>query len=168
MIYEEIFGIQSNSNINSKRKGDRNEYIAAKLWTEWSGIEWHRVPRSGGLRWKSTQGTILDLIPEKDIGIAVETKHLKRISVPKKLRSNSMIYNIWNKSLLEAKDKVTILFLRSNGMSKNTYWFVVDMKYKDVIEATPVSYGDNIIIYNSKDIFKLPFNDVLECLLLHK
>lgn len=129
-IYEEIFGVSKRKKgINSKKKGDHNEREVAKWLKQWSGKEFHRVPASGGLRWKDMVETVGDLVCETDFPFVVETKHLKKVLALNKsglLRSNSKIFRIWYQCLDEAKrsGKIPILILRENGMKKNTFWIV--------------------------------------------
>lgn len=121
-IETDIFGYKVAENpINSKRKGDTNERVAAKWLTEWTGVPFTRVPSSGGLRWKNSANVCGDLVCEDDnfeFPFAVETKHLKSIPMPETLRSNSIIFTILEQAKRDADraGKKPMMILRQNGM----------------------------------------------------
>lgn len=59
----------------SREKGAGFERRCARLMGEWVGLPFHRVPASGGLRWKKTDNTTGDLISDKPIPVSIECKN---------------------------------------------------------------------------------------------
>ena len=51
--------------INSRKKGSKNERFLTKLFEQWTGVEFSRVPASGGLRWKGMSEIIVGDIVKK-------------------------------------------------------------------------------------------------------
>lgn len=167
------------SGINSKKKGNQNELQCAKFLKEWTGLEFNRVPQSGGLRWKNSEGVTGDLVCEdRSFPFSVETKHYKSITFTPKLRENSFIYTVWKQALQDAEraNKLPIAFLRENGMKKGEYMvyfgdYIVPMfKHLLQVEANkvingavvdcefiPDSKGENPVLYgfHSSRVLKL-------------
>ena len=67
--------------VNSKNKGNSNEYKVAKILTEWSKLKFHHLPASGALRWNEMVWTFGDLLPPESLPIIVECKWWKEVSV---------------------------------------------------------------------------------------
>lgn len=143
-IEEDLFGARKKQPINQKQKGNRNELIVAKLLTEWTGHEFTRVPRSGGLRWKNTVnicGDVISTDPSFDFPYSVETKHLKTIGVDYEkvmLSSGTNAYTkrckiqgIFKQAEVDASrsQKRPMLIIRHNDMPEKEYF--VFLKYFD-------------------------------------
>lgn len=126
-IETDIFGIQvAEKPINSKKKGDSNERRVARWLEIWTGKPFTRVPRSGGLRWQGTANVCGDLVCEDDkfdMPFTIETKHLHRIAMKGRLRSNSYVYSIYEQCRLdcERSGRRPMLILRQNGMKAGTW-----------------------------------------------
>lgn len=160
-IEHDIFGEeQRKPTINSKRKGNANERLAAKCLKEWTGLEFNRVPNSGGLRWKNAEGITGDLVCEdKTFPFVVETKHYKKLPMKGELRSNSFVYKVYRQCKRDADraKKAPLLMLRENNMRLGEFVIYFDLKLnelpKDVI---PFSVGikGNLCLtgYSSKDL----------------
>jgi hypothetical protein len=137
-IESELFGIKKRKQtINSKVKGNRNELKTAQLLMEWTGHEFARVPRSGGLRWRNRMdicGDVINVDPDFEFIFSVETKHVKhlgiRIGVPH-LRDNSVVFKYWNqcKRDAEASGKIPMLIIRQNGMPESVYYVFLEMSF---------------------------------------
>lgn len=162
-LYDDIFGVTPGSDrINSKKKGDSNERVAAKWLTDWVGVKFTRVPSSGGLRWTNTVNACGDIVCEDgdfDFLFSVETKHLKNLSIAPTLRVNSKIFTIWNQAVTDAirANKFPMCLLRSNGMASGTYYVIISSALFDSseIDLDPIFRGFNedysIIGYTSND-----------------
>lgn len=130
-IVHDLFGRKPAPNkINSRRKGAENERNAAKMLEVWTGEPFARVPSSGGLRWKSANNAIGDLVCTNDqfeFGFSIETKHLKSALLHGKLKSNSIVYRIWEQSYQDCLranpigSKQPMLMVKTNGMAKTEY-----------------------------------------------
>jgi len=128
-IANDLFGIvPRKQGINSKRKGDRNELEAARVFGEWAGGKFVRVPSSGGLRRNITSYTVGDIVPDCDLvfPFVIETKHLHTVYVTDTLRTNSIIYKLWLQvwqDTQRANDgRVPLLIVRQNNMDKGDYY----------------------------------------------
>lgn len=124
--------------INSKKKGDKNERIAAKWLTEWTGTPFTRVPSSGGLRWKNASNVCGDLVCEDESFVfpfAVETKHLKSLVMPKYLRSNSKVFSIYDQAKLDADraGKHPMMLLRQNGMPSGEFMVFFNKELQELL-----------------------------------
>ncbi len=154
-IETDVFGYEVQENpINSKKKGDKNERTAAKWLSEWTGVPFTRVPRSGGLRWKNTANVCGDVVCEDQdfkFPFVVETKHLKRITFTKYLRGNSRIYSIFEQVKEDAQraDKLPLMILRKDGMPAGTYVVFFTFTLSGVVE---VCSGGSLYGYNSQEI----------------
>lgn len=118
---------------NGKKKGSKNERDLAKWWKEWSGIEFTRVPASGGLRWKKTDNISGDIIcadprHSRRFPFTVEAKFYKDINFEHLILGNKSIkiLEFWQQATEDAErsSKIPILFMRYNGMPK-AVWFVI-------------------------------------------
>lgn len=125
LIEHDLFGTNPRKKgINSKKKGNANELECAKFLKEWTGLEFNRVPQSGGLRWKNSEGVTGDLVCEdRSFPFSVETKHYKDIKFDEKLKGTSFVFKVWDKALRDAEraTKHPLVILRKNGMAKGEY-----------------------------------------------
>lgn len=162
-IEEEIFGITKKvQSINQKLKGNRNELAVTKILTDWTGHEFVRVPRSGGLRWKNRMdicGDVINADPAFDFPFSVETKHVKSLGFDpykKTLRVNSVVYTYWGQAVRDAAsvNKIPLMLLRDNGMPKNWYYLflVCPTRFQAVklIAYCPYSYEEGLIKQREK------------------
>lgn len=125
LIEHDLFGTNPRKKgINSKKKGNANELECAKFLKEWTGLEFNRVPQSGGLRWKNSEGVTGDLVCEdRSFPFSVETKHYKKIVFKPILPSSSFVFKVWNQAQQDAEraNKLPLVILRQNGMPKGEY-----------------------------------------------
>ena len=170
---EELFGVKS-SKINSKRKGNANELTLSHLLTSWTGHEFVRVPMSGGLRWKNRMDICGDIINVEDktfdFPYNIETKFYKNLGLKKSrpyLRTNSVVYKFMKQATDDAiaAKKRPILFIRENGMPKESYyvflpysvWLHVFLVDRMVIQY--LGFNQDIIGVSSEDFFKLDYEE---------
>lgn len=159
-IYTEIFGGNvGRKQINSNRKGKQNERDLANALALWVGFEFNRVPSSGGLRWKNSEGITGDIVPEnKDFEFIIETKFYKNFQVKENLRKNSMIYKFYSQVTEDVQrlksgtgiEKYPIVCARKNGMGKNWYVFFPEV-FKPFLEK------HNLLLYTGEGIVGTQF-----------
>lgn len=133
-IYNEVFGVTPNKKVDGKAKGNRNERDLCKALTQWTGVEFNRVPSSGGLRWKDGQGITGDVVCDYShvFPFIVETKFYSNFELKRKLRKGSKINTFWAQAKADCErfnlsaeiKRFPILFARRNGMGKNWAVFV--------------------------------------------
>lgn len=151
--------VSGTGKINSKLKGNKNELECAKMLEEWTGVRFARVPSSGGLRWANTANACGDLICEDqdfDFPFAVETKHLKSLTITATLRKNSQILSIYQQAIRDAirASKCPMMCLRSNGMKKRSFIIFVPFYLHDH-GVVPLCTGEGPIYgYDSDDLLK--------------
>jgi len=115
--------------VNSRKKGAKAERKVADLFSEWAGRKFHRVPASGGLRWKNRSDTIGDITCGEErhfFPFVIEVKTRKEINFEHLLYlDNSEILKFWEQAQDESKraKKPSLLFMRYNGMPKDI-WFI--------------------------------------------
>lgn len=130
--------------MNSKKKGNKNERELAKWWKDWTGIEFSRVPSSGGLRWKKTDNITSDIIctdPHKsrNFKFNIETKFYKDINfehlILKDNPKNIKIWEFWNQAKDDGKkaNRIPILFMRYNSMPRSTWFVVVELRILNIV-----------------------------------
>ncbi len=118
---------------NGKKKGSKNERAVAAFWQEITGLEFSRVPASGGLRWQKKDDITGDIIctdPRKSrrFPFSIECKSYAAINFEHLILGNKKqrIIEFWDQAKedgLRAK-RIPILFMRYNMMPKDT-WFVI-------------------------------------------
>jgi len=123
--------------INSKGKGNKGEREVSKFWEEWTGMEFQRVPQSGGLRWQKADNISGDIIctdkkHSKFFQFSIESKSYNDIDFKAPLmgKKGDKIKQFWQQAMDDAKraQKEPILFMRKNGMAKGQFFVAVNMR----------------------------------------
>ena len=166
---------------NSKKKGNKGEREVSKWWQEWTKFEFSRVPASGGLRWHSTHNTVGDIMCTNEIHsrifqFAIECKNYKDINFEHLILGNKKvkILEFWEQTRADAErgEKVPILFMRYNGMPKDTYFVVVSRNLFSLIaNHIPNNRLDyDYFIVPNRDFVILNSNDLtgIKYINLHK
>ncbi len=161
----DVFGFSGSADrINSKRKGNVNEGTCCKAMKSWTGYKFVRVPMSGGLRWKDSQNVAADLIcdePDVEFRMTVETKHLKKITISRVLKTNSMVFTIWEQVMSDAMrcGKLPMAMLRENGMDSGEYYCILASEYGGALMSlnVPILFSGGNGKYN---IIGFKFSDV--------
>lgn len=161
--------------INSAAKGSKNERRLSKLFETWVGVEFVRVPRSGGLRWKSGLMITGDTIPSDPYTLAqfpfsIETKFYDEISFADLLLPNNAdIEKFWKQATTDSErvGKIPILLFRYNRMPRDTYFTAVPHSYfirikSTLRDTTPdfpyLSVTNRYVIFMSNVLFECPYN----------
>lgn len=164
--------------MNSKKKGNKGERVLCKWWTQWTNMEFSRVPASGGLRWKSTHATSGDIIcterpHDRRFLFSIESKNYKDINFEHLILGNKKvkILEFWEQTKEDASraNKIPILFMRYNGMPKNIYFVIVsinlwreilifkDGKPNSNIYFTVYNKGETFVIFNSNELLDVNY-----------
>ncbi len=159
--------------INSRKKGAKNERKLTKLFEEWTGVEFSRVPASGGLRWAGMSEIIVgDIIPSGDIHFAIdfpfsiEAKAYAELSlIDPLLDNNSKIYDFWDQSSRDAKrsKKEPLVFMRRNGMPSTLYLVEMGIELHKALGLTQhyyVRFDEDFVIMRSDDLFNTDYKTV--------
>ena len=170
-IEEHFFGAKDKK-VNSYRKGANNERSLSYALGRWTGKEFTRVPRSGGLRWLSTQNVCGDLIctdAKFNFPFNIETKHYKAFSFDLSTGKNKDVYKAWEqtKSDSERSGKDPIMFLRQNKMPANTWYVFLDAERFNFSEFLypPIHNVNGLLMYRSEDIFTIKYKKFLKFVL---
>lgn len=168
-VAEDLFGGKSSQKINSKRKGDRNELNVTHLLQEWTGHEFARVPKSGGLQWKKRVDVCGDVINVEDeifnFPYSVETKFYKNLGLKQTapyIRANSVVYKFLRQCTQDAisAGKKPFLMIRENGMAKDEYYIFFSLAFSEYVEwmryttAQFIGWNQDIIGFRSTVFFK--------------
>ena len=129
--------------INSKKKGNKSELMVAKWFASWTGLEFQRVPQSGGLRWSNAQNIAGDIIcvdqkHNRHFQLCVESKFYEDLDWDKVFRNKKAdILKFWEQAKGDAirAEKIPILFMRKNNMDKGMFYVGVDYSVFLLIEA---------------------------------
>lgn len=168
--------------INSKQKGSKNERDVAKLLEAWTGVEFARVPMSGGLGWKNRVQVTGDVIPTdpKDMvsfPFSVEAKFHKEIDFEAPLLGQNVNWLDWweqSEGDAEKAGKIAIVFMRRNLMPKGEHYCILDVDiFEELRDIRPkvfrnprgyYLYNDETVIFPSRDLLRTPYTSVEECL----
>lgn len=169
--------------INGKKKGGKYERVVSKLFEDWTGYEFARVPQSGGLRWKATDnitGDILCSDPDhkNDYCLSVECKTRESIDFNHLLLpvKNCAILDFWEQSKSDAirGKKIPIVVMRMNGMPKSTQFIILETRVFNSIRIhLPMKHGyikfngkgERLIIFRSEDLFNSDYKKVNQILI---
>lgn len=168
--------------INSSKKGAKAERALSKLLTEWVGVEFQRVPRSGGLRWGSGLMVTGDTIPADPVWLvrfpfSIESKVRDKITFEELiLDQKSEIMGFWEQASTDAArvNKIPIVFFRYDFMRKGIYFNVVSKevftKIKKILahstekELKYFSVSNKIFIFASNYLLEADYLEVEEAL----
>lgn len=135
--------------INSKAKGSKNERDVCEYLEQWSGLQFRRVPQSGGLRGHITDYTVGDIICvdkrmlNRVFPYSIECKSYntidfaKLLSIPRKPTKKSPeehvaceIDKFWAQAVEDGKrgQKLPMLIMRYNNLPKNFFFIVLSRK----------------------------------------
>lgn len=115
--------------ISSNEKGKANERLLATRLTEWSGVQFNRVPGSGAFG-KRISNLVCDVMAE-GFPYGIETKHYATITFKK-------ILQIWDKAKTEHPNP--LLFIRTNGTKSWLIYSEIDFKIPNVPRGTLYEY----------------------------
>lgn len=132
---------------NGKKKGSKGELLACEVLKDWSGLDFRRVPQSGGLRGHIIDYTVGDIICTDDsmrnkvFPLSMEVKSYKKIDFstllprlnPSSKKNGVVACEIdkwWEQTTRDAErgQKLPILFMRFNNMPKKLFFVVIDRK----------------------------------------
>lgn len=166
--------------VNGKKKGNKNERNLCKWWTAWSGLEFNRVPASGGLRWKNTENIVGDLICSDErhsrrFPFSIEAKSYKDIRFEHLVLGNKnvKVIEFWNQAKEDGirGNKIPILFMRYNNMPSSTWFTVVSLKVYNLwrkaggVHSFPVIKisleGEDIVLINSTDLQTVNYKEFI-------
>ena len=146
---------------NPRQKGNDYELKIAKIFTNWSGRKFERVPRSGGLRWKEDNNVTGDIVSpfELKFPITIETKKREDSwDFDKLLEETSEIWKWWEQSCEDGRRVGKISWLVIGRNFRSDYLFME----KDCFEKLKV-VNDKInsipyIFLKTKKYFIYVFN----------
>jgi hypothetical protein len=169
--------------INSSRKGAKAERALSKVLSNWVGVEFQRVPRSGGLRWGSGLMVTGDTIPADPVWLvrfpfSIESKVRDSISFQDLiLDQKSEIMDFWAQTVSDAGrvNKIPLLFFRYDFFKKGLYFTVVSFeifrKIKPVLKAhgskKSIKYfncSNSFVIFTSDYLFRCPYLEIEKAL----
>lgn len=164
-IEEDLFGRGYIQPINQKAKGNKNELNLCKILTRWTGSEFTRVPRSGGLRWQNVMnicGDVLSTNPSLYFPFVVETKDITKLHITRDLRKNSFVYTVWEQVMRDSvrSTRVPMVLLRKTGeRPRDKYTIILEKNPRLQLlckksRVTVMAEGEDIIGYNSLTFFK--------------
>lgn len=117
--------------INSRKKGGRGEKKAIEVLNGWAAYPFHRVPQSGGLRWK-TEFTVGDIVcgdPIHRFDFSVEVKNYRDINFEHLLmpHQDSKVLQFWDQCRSDAErgKKLPLLMMRYDGIRPAEFFFTV-------------------------------------------
>lgn len=129
----------------ARQRGNKAELQAAHWLTSWTGKEFHRTPRSGGLRWQKDKRIRGDIVPPEgmDFPFTVEVK-MRTPKVNKKSKKvfdrynigdilikgqDSLIMRQWQEQCLPDADAVgkhALMLFRNASMPAHMFWVMME------------------------------------------
>lgn len=164
-IYNDLFGVpERKKSINSKRKGNDNEYSVARFFTDWVGTDFGRVPSSGGLRWQGESRFIGDVVPKDEsfeFPFTIETKSYARLFNKDKSISK-IVLKFWQQCLDDCKrsGKMPLLIMREKNMAADTWYILFDpINFHNNGDDFRLEYIHGTYFYGilSSDLKKIPY-----------
>jgi len=165
--------------INSSKKGAKAERALSKDLSSWVGVEFQRVPRSGGLRWGSGLMVTGDTIPADPVWLvrfpfSIESKVRDSITFQDLiLDQKSEIADFWEQSKTDAGrvNKIPIVFFRYDFMKKGLYFVVVSFEVfkaikpsiKKAMKIKSLKYfnvSNIFVIFTSNYLFDTPYLEI--------
>jgi len=164
--------------VNSKNKGNKNELALSKLFMSWTGLEFSRVPQSGGLHWqsKNSSGDIIctDEKHSRYFTLSIEAKHHKDISFEGLIDGSvgskkTKIKEFWAQSSSDGLDHrlIPIVFMRYDRMPKDMHFVVISGEFFQAIgpifkcKHGILSFQDpnheTVVLLNSRDFFSMDY-----------
>lgn len=164
---------------NGKTKGSKNEREVSKWWQEWSGMEFSRVPASGGLRWQKKDDISGDIIctdprQSRRFPFSIEAKFYKDINFEHLILGNKKqkIIDFWGQAVEDGirANRLPLLFMRYNGMPKQTWFVAMEPRVFKVMlsKVKEMNYGYfevttdegiQFVIINSNDLLTTDYKD---------
>jgi len=175
--YEDLLGKIKAPRKNSHLIGAANERALVKKLRKWAGIDFARVPSSGGLRWKDGQNIVGDLVcPDINavFPFSVETKHYAKVTCVVKeglLVPTCTMYKIWEQAKRDAarENKIPICFIKV-GKQKGWSIYLASrdmMRLHIYLEGVayyrqkPWDSCNGFGVFSSVDLFKIPFQEII-------
>lgn len=162
--------------IDSRKKGARGERKACEVLKAWTGYDFHRVPQSGGLHWKSanTEGDLVCGDPLHRFNFSIEVKNYRDINFEHLLMpgvKSKITDEFWPQCLADSQraKKIPLLLMRYDGIRPGDLFFAVMLNEHYVALKTngaqfkkkfPYLKCGKLIIMNSYHIFKADYNKV--------
>ncbi len=160
--------------VNSRNKGNKNERNLAKVLSDWTNMEFAKVPASGGLHWKNPMlvtGDVIPTLPQDivDFPFSVETKFYKEVQFQDLiLPNNSDILKWWSQATRDAlaAKKAAIVFFRYNRLPRDFYFVIISyanyIRIKKFIIFTNgfLNYKNKIVIMSSTDFLETDYDRI--------
>jgi hypothetical protein len=153
--------------MNSKKKGNKTERVAAAFMKDWSNWEFSRVPQSGGLRWKAADniaGDILCTEPNKLFYFSIEVKGYNKIDFSHLLYdTKSDIDKFWQQATDDSirAHKIPLLLMRYNGLPAGFFFVAMDKNFaRHCFKKLPFErymYTKNLFITTTAELAEFDF-----------
>lgn len=157
--------------VNGRNKGAKAERVASKLISKWTGKGFSKTPASGGLGWKKANvaGDIVCTTEGHYCPFCFEVKSYKKIDFSELLNpkiKNIDITKYWQQCLRDSEkvNKIPMLMMRQNGLSKDFYFVAISLKFyihiKDllpkgitILKYIANSKSNKLVIFRSNELF---------------
>lgn len=160
--------------INSRKKGQRGEKKAKEVLQKWTGMEFARVPASGGLRWKKADNITGDVVctdPLHRFDFCIESKNYKDINFSHLIIPNvnsRIIDEFWVQCTSDAERgmKIPLLLMRYDNIRPGDFFFAM-MYFRDFKLLRPLIQLNSrylkvgkLVILSSLDLFNSDYTKV--------
>lgn len=163
----------------SKNKGNNFERKVAKLLSEWWGVQFHRTPLSGGIRWGQDNRVVGDIVVPQDcvFPFTIECKKREGWTLDNLLRGTGEIKEWWEQAVADNKrlgdnDKFPLLLFSRNFspifyMMHKEVWEKLQLEKRNYFITTLTGVGEekenhDVVVGLFDDLMKLNKEDVLK------
>lgn len=160
---------------NGKKKGSKNERVLSKWWEEWSGLEFSRVPSSGGLRWQRKDDITGDIIctdprHSRRFPFSIEGKSYKDINFEHLILGNKSvkILDFWEQAKEDGvrSNRIPLLFMRYDRMPRMVWFVVMELKLFNILLKQKKGIAEHtyfIIEHKEHRVVCINSNDLKNC-----
>lgn len=142
-------------------KGSDAERKVAHHMRAWTGYDFNRVPRSGGLRWQNASLVAGDVIcePDKFFPFILEVKNNADLKLKDKMPAKAPVFQYWRQVTGDCErigKRLPLLFCREDGMPAKGFYdmfLFVSAPVKDILGEFGLSPEKAYTLPEGYDIF---------------
>jgi Holliday junction resolvase len=164
---------KTSSRVNGRQKGASFERKVAKFVSDWWGIDAHRTPQSGGLRWSKDARVTGDIVAPADSNFpfSIECKKHEGWTLENLLKGTGEITDWWKQAHADAQkvDKLPLLIFSKN---RSPVYFMLPVEQWAKLEMSPRNYfittfelkgaEQHVVVGMFDDLLAIPKERVVE------
>lgn len=166
--------------VNSRRKGDKGEKLAAELIAKWTGKKFKRAETNNYIHKRdahNSKGDIVCITEGHYYPFCTEVKNYKEINFEHLLYlPKPLIVDFWKQATTDAKlcGKCPLLFMRYNGLPKEFFFVAIPPKIYDQFFSEHIKLPKSLrmefygfILITTNELFQVPYKSIRKSIKLH-